>query len=221
MAGAAEPVHDRPAEVEATDDAGGVRPGPDGRLRCPWPLGVAAYLDYHDTEWGVPVRDAVGLFERISLEVFQSGLSWLTILRKRGAFRRAFAGFDPATVAGYGPSDVERLLADPGIVRNRRKIEATVVNARAVTELDTPLGELVWSFQPSPTEPVRSISDLPAVTPAAAGLAKALKKAGFVHVGPTTMYALMQSCGLVNDHLADCFARGATGLGAAGGGAAV
>lgn len=185
----------------------GVTAGPDGRLRCPWALSAPEYVAYHDTEWGRPVHDTVGLFERLSLEAFQSGLSWLTILRKRDAFRQAFAGFDPEVVAAFGPPDTERLLADSGIVRNRRKIEATVTNARAVLALPRPLGELVWSHQPGPSPPVERLADLPATTAESTALAKALKKAGFVFLGPTTVYALMQACGLVDDHLAGCAMR--------------
>ncbi len=184
-----------------------VTAGPDGRLRCPWALSAPEYVAYHDTEWGRPVRDTVGLFERLSLEAFQSGLSWLTILRKRDAFRRAFAGFDPEVVARFGPPEVERLLADTGIVRNRRKIEATVANARTVLGLPHRLEDLVWSYQPEPAAAVERLADLPATTPESVALAKALKKAGFVFLGPTTVYALMQACGLVDDHLANCAMR--------------
>jgi DNA-3-methyladenine glycosylase I len=199
-------------DMDDTRDSGGDRvvAGPDGRLRCPWALSAPDYVTYHDTEWGRPVHDTVGLFERISLEAFQSGLSWLTILRKREGFRRAFAGFDPDIVAGFGPPDVERLLADTGIIRNRRKIEATVTNARTILGLDRPLGDLVWSYRPEPAPPPQRLADLPASTSESAALAKALKKAGFVFLGPTTAYALMQACGLVDDHLAGCHARGTT-----------
>ena len=170
--------------------------------------GNPLYERYHDEEWGVPVRDEQGLFERISLEAFQSGLSWITILRKREAFRKAFAGFDPEAVARFGEADVERLLADAGIVRNRAKIEATIANARATLALrraGTPLHELVWSFAPPPrAERATSADELPAQTPESKALAKALKAAGFRFVGPTTAYAAMQACGLVDDHLAGC-----------------
>jgi DNA-3-methyladenine glycosylase I len=147
------------------------------------------------------------LFERISLEAFQSGLSWLTILRKRAAFREAFAGFDPARVAGFGPADVERLLTDAAIVRNRAKILATVANAQAVLALDRPLPELVWSFAPDPAARRRpcTMAEMAATTPESVALARALKAAGLRFVGPTTAYALMQAAGLVDDHLADCF----------------
>jgi DNA-3-methyladenine glycosylase I len=176
--------------------------------------GDPLYERYHDEEWGVPVRDERGLYERISLEAFQSGLSWITILRKRDAFRAAFADFDPEAVADFGPPDVERLLADASIVRNRAKIDATVANARAVLDLrdaGTPLPELVWSFAPAaPGPPVERLQDLPAVTPESQALAKALKARGFRFVGPTTAYAAMQACGVVDDHLAGCVVRQST-----------
>jgi DNA-3-methyladenine glycosylase I len=168
---------------------------------------------YHDEEWGRPVRDDRGLFERLSLEAFQSGLSWLTILRKREAFRLAFAGFDVARVAAFTEADVDRLLADSGIVRNRRKIEATIANARAAAALADggpgSLTELMWSFRPARRRAApRGPNDLPAWTPESAALAGELKRRGFRFVGPTTVYALMQACGLVNDHLAGCCVRG-------------
>jgi DNA-3-methyladenine glycosylase I len=172
--------------------------------------GNELYAAYHDDEWGRPVRDERGLFERLCLEGFQSGLSWLIVLRKREAFRAAFAGFEPDAVARFGPDDTERLLADAGIVRNRAKIEATVANARATVGLrdaGTPLAELVWSHRPPPSPAPASWADVPAHRPEAAALAKVLKRAGFRFVGPTTVYALMQACGLVNDHLAGCPVR--------------
>lgn len=190
----------------AEHDQGGAIAGPDGRARCPWGLSAPDYVEYHDQEWGRPLRGIAPMFERLSLEGFQSGLSWLVILRKREAFRRAFAGFDPAAVAAFDDSDAARLLTDPGIVRNRAKIEATRRNARAVLALDTPLDELLWSFAPDPrgrTRP-RTLADVPAVTPESTAMAKALKKRGFSFVGPTTCYALMQATGLVNDHLVGC-----------------
>jgi DNA-3-methyladenine glycosylase I len=205
-AGPIGPIGDARADAPATDD-GGPRPGPDGRPRCPWAVGTADYVVYHDEEWGRPVRDTVGLFERLSLEAFQSGLSWLTILRKRDGFRRAFADFDPAAVARFGPADVERLLADASIVRNRQKIDATIANARAIVNLERPLPELIWSLRPPPGPPPRTVRDVPARTPASVALAKALRAHGLVFVGPTTGYALMQACGLVDDHLAGCFVR--------------
>jgi DNA-3-methyladenine glycosylase I len=173
-------------------------------MRC-FGDGDPSYERYHDEEWGRPVRDERGLFERISLEAFQSGLSWLTILRKREAFRRAFAGFDPEAVAQFDEADVTRLLADAGIVRNRAKIEATIANAKATLALraaGTPLPELVWSFAPPPRE--APPFEVPAQTDESKALAKALKAAGFRFVGPTTAYAAMQACGLVDDHVAGC-----------------
>jgi DNA-3-methyladenine glycosylase I len=172
--------------------------------------GDELYAAYHDEEWGFPVTDERGLYERISLEAFQSGLSWLTILRKREAFRAAFEGFDPEAVARFGAADTERLLGDAGIVRNRAKIEATIANARATVALrdtGTPLHELVWSFRPAPEPAPASFADVPPMVPEAKALAKALKAAGFRFVGPTTVYAGMQACGLVNDHVATCPTR--------------
>jgi DNA-3-methyladenine glycosylase I len=173
--------------------------------------GDPLYEAYHDDEWGQPVTDERGLFERVSLEAFQSGLSWITILRKRDAFRAAFAGFEPDAIARFDEGDVERLLGDVGIVRNRAKIEATIANARATLDLrdaGTPLPEVVWAHRPEPRPAPTSFADVPAQVPAAAALAKALKKGGFRFVGPTTIYAGMQACGLVNDHLATCPVRG-------------
>ena len=183
--------------------------GPDGRLRCPWAIGTADYLAYHDEEWGVPVRGDRALYERISLEAFQSGLAWITILRKRARFRAAFAGFDPAVVAKFDDGDRARLMADAGIVRNRAKIDATIANARAVVELgDGGLTELIWSFAPpTPAPAPRTTADLRSVTPESTALAKALKARGFRFVGPTTAHAAMQACGLVDDHLVDCVSR--------------
>jgi DNA-3-methyladenine glycosylase I len=169
--------------------------------------GDPLYEAYHDREWGFPVTDERGLFERLCLEGFQSGLSWLTILHKREAFRAAFAGFEPDAVARFGADDVTRLLDDAGIVRNRAKIEATVANARATVDLrdaGTPLHELIWAHRPEPRPAPGSLADIPAQRPEAVALAKALKKAGFRFVGPTTVYAAMQACGLVNDHVATC-----------------
>jgi DNA-3-methyladenine glycosylase I len=180
--------------------------GDDGLARCGWGASTPDYVRYHDEEWGKPVRDADGLFERLCLEAFQSGLSWLTILRKREAFRAAFAGFSIAAVARFGERDVERLLGDAGIVRNRAKIEAAIANARAAAEVDD-LAALIWSFAPDGRPAPRSYADVPAVTPESTALAKELKKRGFRFVGPTTAYALMQACGLVNDHLEGCHAR--------------
>jgi DNA-3-methyladenine glycosylase I len=190
------------------NDPGVVR-GPDGIRRCWWGDSAPEYVRYHDREWGLPVLDDDGLFERLSLEAFQSGLSWLTILRKRNAFRDAFAGFRIDEVAGFGARDVKRLLGDERIVRNRRKIAATIENARAARSLgrDGSLSELVWSHRPRRHRAPRSGADLPATTPASVALSGELKARGFTFVGPTTAYALMQACGLVNDHLAGCSAR--------------
>jgi DNA-3-methyladenine glycosylase I len=189
----------------------GVVIGADGVARCPWGASAPDYLSYHDTEWGRPLHGDTALFERVSLEAFQSGLSWITILRKRPAFRAAFAGFDPARVAAFDEADIARLLADAGIVRNRAKVLATIANARAVLDLDGSLDELLWSFAPRPPRPApRGFGDVPAVTDESTAMAKALKRHGFRFVGPTTAYALMQATGMVNDHLADCAFRNAT-----------
>ena len=191
----------------APDQAGGPVPGPDGRLRCPWGLSAPEYLDYHDQEWGRPVRGDTPIFERLCLEGFQSGLSWLTILRKRENFRAAFAGFDPAAVAAFGGADVARLLADAGIVRNRAKIHAVINNARAALGLPEGLSALVWKYAGEPSAPPRTLADVPATTPESKALSAELKRHGFTFTGPVTAYATMQACGIVNDHLADCFAR--------------
>jgi DNA-3-methyladenine glycosylase I len=177
--------------------------------RC-WPTADPLYVAYHDEEWGRPVLDERGLYERLCLEGFQSGLSWLTILRKREAFRRAFAGFEPERVARFGARDVTRLLGDAGIVRHRGKIEAAIANARATVALaqaGTPLHELVWSYRPEPGPPPRTPADWRSSTPESVALSKHLRRAGFRFVGPTTVHAAMQACGLVNDHLAGCPAR--------------
>jgi DNA-3-methyladenine glycosylase I len=183
--------------------------GVDGLARCPWGVSTPDYIAYHDDEWGRPVRDDRGLYERLCLEAFQSGLSWLTILRKRPAFRRAFDGFDLEKVAAYGADDVERLLGDAGIVRNRRKIDAAIANARASLDLPDGLAALVWKYADPSAPAPRSGADVPATTPGSRALAKELKGHGFRHVGPTTVYALMQACGLVDDHLESCHRRGA------------
>lgn len=194
---------------------GGPVPGPDGRSRCPWSVSAPDYIAYHDEEWGQPVHTDQGLYERLCLEAFQSGLSWLTILRKREAFRRAFDGFRTASVAAYGTREIDRLLADPSIVRNRAKIEAAIGNARAALHLPEGLAALVWSYattgSPAPGDPPRrapeTLADLPAWTSESRALASELKRWGFSFVGPTTVYATMQACGLVDDHLAGCFRR--------------
>jgi DNA-3-methyladenine glycosylase I len=187
----------------------GIEEGPDGRARCWWCLGTDDYLAYHDDEWGRPLHGDVALFERLTLEAFQSGLSWLTILRKRENFRRAFDGFEVERVAEYGAKEVGRLLADAGIVRNRRKIEAAITNAQATTAMHADgktLDELIWSFAPDPdSRPApRSGHDLESVTAESKAMTKELKRRGFVFVGPTTAYATMQAAGMVNDHLAGC-----------------
>jgi len=182
--------------------------GSDGKLRCPWAMSAPEYVDYHDTEWGRPLTTDDAMFERLSLEAFQSGLSWLVILRKRDGFRKAFAGFDLEAVARYGAGDVERLLADTGIVRNRAKIEAAIGNAQAALALDGGLLHHVRSFAPRGRRKApKVLGDVPAESPESQALAKDLRKRGFRFVGPTTLYALFQATGLVNDHLADCHAR--------------
>ena len=187
--------------------------GPDGALRCGWVSSLEDYRGYHDDEWGRPVHGDAALYERVVLEGFQSGLSWLTILRKRPAFRAAFAGFDPEAVAAFDDADVTRLLGDAGIVRHRRKIEAAITNARATMRLldrdgAGGLDALVWSHAPvDPGSGPTRLADLPAQTPASRALAQALKAEGFVFVGPTTAYATMQACGVVNDHLVGCAYR--------------
>jgi len=179
-----------------------------GRLRCPWAGSQPDYLAYHDLEWGRPVHDELRLFEKLCLEGFQAGLSWYTILRKRDAFRRAFAGFEPVRVAAFGEADVDRLLADAGIVRSRRKIEATIANARALLALgDTTLERLVWAHAPARHRAPRRSGQVPASIPESTALAVELKRRGFRMVGATTVYAMMQACGVVNDHLTGCFVR--------------
>lgn len=185
--------------------------GADGRARCAWAGEDAQYIAYHDTEWGVPVHDDTRLYEKLCLEGFQSGLSWLTILRKRENFRQAFAGFDPTTVRDFDQADVQRLLGDAGIIRHRGKIEAAINNADVVLDLARAHGSLsayVWSFAPDPTPPrPRTMADVPVTTDESTALAKALKAAGARFVGPTTAYAFMQSMGLVNDHVVGCHVR--------------
>ena len=187
--------------------------GPDGVARCPWGAGDPVNLAYHDTEWGLRVFGEAAHLERLTLEAFQSGLSWLTILTKRPHFRTVFAHFDADTVAAFGEADVERLMADPGIVRNRRKVDAAITNARATVALRDQGGleSLIWSFRPEPGPAPRTTADVPTTSPESVALAKALKAAGFAHVGPTTMYALMEAIGLVDDHLEGCHRRGCAG----------
>ncbi|MGO1971653.1 MAG: DNA-3-methyladenine glycosylase I [Propionibacteriaceae bacterium] len=188
--------------------------GDDGLARPPWAAVDPLLRDYYDTEWGMPVTDEQGLFERISLEAFQSGLSWATILRKRPAFRTAFDLFDPDLVAAYNERDEERLLADAGIVRNRLKIGATVRNARATVALREKGGlvDFVWAFRPDQTPRPRTLADVPTTSPESVALSKALKKEGFTFVGPTTMFALMEAVGIVDTHLLGSHRRGTSGL---------
>jgi len=184
--------------------------GDDGLARCAWAGSDSEYQRYHDEEWGTPLHGDRPLFEKLSLEGFQAGLSWITILRRRPTFRAAFRDFDIDAVAAFGESDVERLMADPGIIRNRLKVDATISNARVtqalVTERPGALDELIWGFAPAPRDrALPSFAELPAVTPESTALSAALKKLGYRFVGPTTMYALMQSGGLVDDHVAGCW----------------
>jgi DNA-3-methyladenine glycosylase I len=178
----------------------------DGRARCWWGASAPEYIEYHDTEWGVPLHGDDALYERLCLEAFQSGLSWLTILRKRPAFRRAFADFRIEAVADFDESDVQALMADASIVRNRAKIDACIHNARAARDLDGELDTLLWSFAPSQARPrLGSMVEIVATTPESAAMAKELKRRGFRFIGPTTAYALMQATGMVDDHLAGCW----------------
>lgn len=197
----------------APDEHGLVR-GDDGLLRPEWAAAGPLLQQYYDTEWGMPIRDERGLFERIALEGFQAGLSWATVLRKRPAFRAGFADFDPDTVAAFGEADVERLMADAGIIRNRQKIEATIGNAGAVVALreDGGLVDLVWSFRPERTPAPRTMAEVAATSPESVALSKELRRRGFRFVGPTTMYALMQAVGIVDDHLVGSHRRGSSGV---------
>jgi DNA-3-methyladenine glycosylase I len=202
-------VSDQPADDDAPAAAPelGAVPGPDGKLRCPWGLSAPDYVAYHDEEWGRPVRGDTAIFERLCLEAFQSGLSWLTILRKRENFRAAFAGFDAAAIAAFGDQDVARLMADQGIVRNRAKINAVLVNARAALDLPDGLTELVWKYAGEQDHAPRTLAEVPSSTPASKALSVELRRHGFTFTGPVTAYATMQACGIVNDHLAACFYR--------------
>jgi DNA-3-methyladenine glycosylase I len=184
--------------------------GDDGKPRCRWGSTDERYRDYHDTEWGRPVTDERGLYEKLCLECLQSGLSWALILRKRDGIRAALAGFDPDAVAAFGRRELETLLQDSRVIRNRRKLEAIVENARAVVAMrdDTPLPELVWSFRPPPPRPApHSYDGMASLSDESKQLAKELKRRGFTFVGPTTVYSTMQAVGVVNDHLAGCFVR--------------
>jgi DNA-3-methyladenine glycosylase I len=199
---------DATAEPRPSTRLTGPVAGPDGRLRCPWGLSAPEYVAYHDDEWGRPVHGDQAIFERLCLEAFQSGLSWLIILRKRENFRKAFAGFDIQQVAAYTDADAARLLADAGIVRNRAKINAAINNARAALAVEEGLSDLFWSYaEPEPRPAPKSLADVQAQTPQSTALAKELRKRGFIFTGPVTVYAAMQACGLVNDHLEGCFAR--------------
>ena len=189
---------------------GGLAQGPDGRERCWWGVSTPDYLAYHDREWGRPVTDEGGIYERLTLEAFQSGLSWLTILRKRENFRTAFAGFEIDRVARFDDADVARLMADAGIVRNRLKVAAAITNARAARAMlssGESLAELVWSYRRDGVVARASAAELPATTDDSKALARELKRRGFAFVGPTTVYSTMQACGVVNDHLAGCSVR--------------
>jgi len=202
-------VSDRPppgSAPAAAPDQGPI-PGPDGRLRCPWGLSAPEYLAYHDAEWGRPVRGDTAIFERLCLEGFQSGLSWLTILRKRENFRAAFAGFEVPAVARFGEDDVARLMSDPGIVRNQAKINAVISNARAALGVPGGLTALVWTYADQDAGPPRTMADIPPSTPASKALSAELRRHGFTFTGPVTAYATMQACGIVNDHLAGCSFR--------------
>lgn len=194
-----------------TAAGGGVTTGADRVQRCPWANTTEDLAEYHDTEWGRRVDTDVGLYERLVLEAFQSGLSWLTILRKRDDFRRAFDGFAIERVAGYTDADVQRLLSDASIVRHRGKIRAAVANARAVVDLDVGLADLLWSYAPAARPAPRAEADVPVTTAESQAMARDLKRRGFRFVGPTTAYALMQATGMVNDHLADCAVRAVAG----------
>lgn len=198
--------------VDMTQD--GPLPGPDGRPRTPWALAHPLLLRYYDREWGLPVRDEQGLFERLSLEAFQAGLSWLTILRKREQFRTAFAHFDPDQVARFGDADVDRLLHDAGIIRNRAKIEATIGNAQAVLRLraDGGLATLIWSFLPSSTPAPRTMAEVPTSSPESVAMSRALRARGFRFVGPTTCFALMEAIGMVDTHLVGSYRRGSSDI---------
>ncbi len=192
----------------------GVEIGEDGLARPPWAAADPLLREYYDREWGMPVTDETGVFERLSLEAFQSGLSWATILRKRPAFREAFSGFDPEAVARFDDQDVDRLLGDSRIVRNRAKILATIRNARATVELRSGggLAELVWSFRPDSTPAPRTSDEIPVTSPESVALARALKRSGFSFVGPTTMFALMEAIGIVDTHLVGSHRRGSSGI---------
>lgn len=201
------------SEAQSPSPETGLIRGADGLLRPAW-AAEGLLREYYDTEWGLPIRDEQGLFERLSLEAFQSGLSWATILRKRGNFRAAFAGFDPEQVAGFGPEDVERLLDDAGIVRNRAKILATIGNAQATIKLreEGGLPDFIWSFQPGSTPRPSTMREVPTTSVESTALSKALRAKGFSFVGPTTMFALMEAVGIIDTHLLGSHRRGSSGV---------
>lgn len=203
-----------PAEAPTATDDPGIVIGDDGLARPVWASVDPMLRDYYDTEWGMPVRDEQGMYERISLEAFQAGLSWATILRKRPAFRAAFDGFDPDRVAAYGETETERLMADAGIVRNRAKILAAITNANATIRLREKGGlvDFVWSFQPAETPTPRTFAEIPTKSSESLALSKALRKEGFAFVGPTTMYALMEAIGMIDTHLLGSHRRGSAGV---------
>lgn len=198
----------------AISDQRGLIVGEDGLARPEWAAHDGLLREYYDTEWGMPVRDEQGLFERLSLEGFQAGLSWATVLRKRPAFRQAFAGFDPDTVAAFGQPEVERLMGNAEIIRNRRKIESVINNARATVELrgSGGLAELIWSYRPERTPEPKCVDEVPSTSEESEALAKALKKAGFTFVGPTTVFALMEAVGIVDTNIIGAHSRGASGI---------
>ena len=202
-----------PTGVSSSQDPG-VVVGDDGLARPAWASNDPMLRAYYDTEWGMPVRDEQGIFERISLEAFQAGLSWVTILRKRPAFRVAFDGFDPERVARYGAPEIQRLINNAGIVRNRAKIQATITNAKATIRLRDKggLAQFVWSFQPATTPVPHTVAQIPTQSPESVALAKALRKEGFTFVGPTTMYALMEAIGIIDTHLVGSHRRGSSGV---------
>ena len=193
-----------PGNGAGKDPGQGLVTGADGLVRCAWGASTPEYVAYHDSEWGRPIRTDDALYERLTLEAFQSGLSWLTILRKRESFRAAFAKFKIRKVAAFDEADVVRLLADPGIVRNRAKVEAAIANARAALDLPGGLADLLWSFAPPRRPRPRSFAEIASSTLESTAMAKDLKRRGFRFVGPTTAYALMQAAGMVDDHLAGC-----------------
>lgn len=210
----AEAMGDEGKAADGEKAADGAIVGEDGLARTPWAYGDPLLLSYYDTEWGMPVRDESGMFERLSLEGFQAGLSWLTILKKRERFREVFKGFDAETVAGFGESEIESLLDDPGIIRHRGKIEACIGNARATLAMreEGGLGDFIWTFRPETTPRPRTLREMPTKSPESLALSKALKKKGFRFVGPTTMFALMEAVGMVDTHVLGSHRRGTSGV---------